>query len=110
MWLSDEEPDGAWIEYELDKVHKLHEMWVWNSNQVMEFLFGFGLKDVTIEYSTNGTDYTTLGTTHEFARAPGTPDLHTTPLLILAARQQSTSGLQLTATGEAFSANTVSVR
>ena len=74
MWLSDEEPNGAWIEYELDKVHKLHEMWVWNSNQVMEFLFGFGLKDVTIEYSTNGTDYTTLGTTHEFARAPGTPD------------------------------------
>ncbi|GAI31862.1 unnamed protein product, partial [marine sediment metagenome] len=22
----------------------------------------------------NGTDYTTLGTTHEFARAPGAPD------------------------------------
>ncbi|GAI77683.1 unnamed protein product, partial [marine sediment metagenome] len=29
---------------------------------------------VTIEYSTNVTDYTTLGTTHEFARAPGTSD------------------------------------
>ena len=78
MWLSGEEkePNRAWIEYELDKVYKLHAMWVWNSNQTMELLFGFGLKDVTIEYSTNGTDYTTLGTTHEFARAPapGTPD------------------------------------
>ena len=74
MWLSSDEPNGAWIEYELDKVYKLHEMWVWNSNQMMESLVGFGLKDVTIEYSTNGTDYTTLGTTHEFARAPGTPD------------------------------------
>ncbi|MCH8120091.1 MAG: WD40 repeat domain-containing protein [Planctomycetes bacterium] len=31
MWLSGDEPN-AWIEYELDKVHKLHQMWVWNSN------------------------------------------------------------------------------
>jgi hypothetical protein len=37
-------------------------------------MIGFGFKDVTIEYSTNGTDYTTLGTTHEFAQAPGLPD------------------------------------
>ncbi len=74
MWLSGDEPNGAWIEYELDKVHKLHEMWVWNRNGTMESVLGFGLKDVTIEYSTNGTDYTTLGTTHEFARAPGLDD------------------------------------
>ncbi|MCH8121055.1 MAG: discoidin domain-containing protein [Planctomycetes bacterium] len=74
MWLSFDEPNGAWIEYELDKVHKLHEMWVWNSNDMMESFLGFGIKDVTIEYSTNGTDYTTLGTTHEFAQAPGAVD------------------------------------
>ncbi|MCH8120865.1 MAG: discoidin domain-containing protein, partial [Planctomycetes bacterium] len=74
MWLSGDEPNGAWIEYELDKVHKLHQMWVWNHNGMLESVLGFGIKDVTIEYSTNGTDYTTLGTTHEFARAPGTPD------------------------------------
>jgi len=72
MWLSGDEPNGAWIEYELDKLYKLHEMWVWNSNGMMESVLGFGFKDVTIEHSTNGTDYTTLGTTHEFARAPGT--------------------------------------
>ena len=71
MWLSGDEPNGAWIEYELDKVYKLHEMWVWNSNGMVEPMIGFGFKDVTIEYSVNGTDYTTLGTTHEFARAPG---------------------------------------
>jgi len=74
MWLSGDEPNGAWIEYELDKVYKLHEMWVWNSNQMVESFAGFGLKDVTIEYSTNGTDYPTLGTTHEFVRAPGAVD------------------------------------
>ncbi|MHC4684300.1 MAG: discoidin domain-containing protein [Planctomycetota bacterium] len=73
MWLSGTEPLGAWIGYEFDKVYKLHQMSVWNSNQTVEPLLGFGLKDVTIEYSTNGTDYTTLATTHEFARAPGMP-------------------------------------
>ena len=71
MWLSSTEPLGAWVEYQFDKAYKLHEMWVWNSNQTLEPLLGFGLKDVTIEYSTNGTDYTTLGSTHKFARAPG---------------------------------------
>jgi len=71
MWISDSDPLGAWIEYEFEAAHKLSEMWVWNSNELIEFLVGFGLKDVTIEYSTNGSDYTILGTTHEFARAPG---------------------------------------
>ena len=73
MWLSGIEPQGAWIEYEFNKLYKLHELWVWNSNQTMDPVVGFGFKDVTIEYSTNGTDYMTLGTTHQFAQAPGTP-------------------------------------
>jgi len=75
MWLSGR--DGAqptWIEYEFDRAYKLHEMWVWNSNDSLESLIGFGFKDVTIEYSANGIDFMTLGTTHEFARAPGAPD------------------------------------
>jgi hypothetical protein len=71
MWFSDNEPLGAWIEYEFDKVYKLHQMWVWNSNQMVESFVGYGLRDVTIEYSADGADYTTLGTTHEFAQAPG---------------------------------------
>ncbi|MHC4173315.1 MAG: discoidin domain-containing protein [Planctomycetota bacterium] len=71
MWLSSNELNGAWIEYEFDKAYKLHQMWVWNSNQIVEPLVGFGFRDVTIEHSTNGTDWTTLGTTVEFAKAPG---------------------------------------
>jgi len=72
VWLSNqlgEQP--TWIENEFDKAYKLHQMWVWNSNDSLEPLIGFGFKDVTVEYSVNGTDYTTLGTTHEFAQAPG---------------------------------------
>ncbi|MHC4508791.1 MAG: discoidin domain-containing protein, partial [Planctomycetota bacterium] len=71
MWLSDSEPLGAWIQYELDKVHKLHEMWVWNSNQMFESSFGFGLRDVTVEYSTDGAAWTALASVPEFAQAPG---------------------------------------
>ncbi len=75
MWLSDiAGPQPTWIEYEFDEVYKLHQMWVWNSNGSLELAIGFGFKDVTIEYSVNGTDYTTLGTTAEFAQAPGTSD------------------------------------
>ncbi len=73
MWLSGSEPGGAWIEYELDKVYKLHEISVWNSNQMVDPLLGFGLKEVSVDYSLDGTDYTTLGIT-ECAQAPGASD------------------------------------
>jgi len=72
MWLSNSEPLGAWIQYEFDRIYKLHEMWVWNSNQMVEPTVGFGLRAVTIEYSANGTDWIGLGDVPEFAQAPGT--------------------------------------
>ncbi len=72
MWLSSMiGPQPTWIQYEFDRVYKLHQMWVWNHNSLTELAIGFGVKDATIEYSTDGADWTTLGTTHEFARAPG---------------------------------------
>ncbi|MHC4564295.1 MAG: LamG-like jellyroll fold domain-containing protein [Planctomycetota bacterium] len=61
----------TWIQCEFDRVHVLHEMWVWNSNTELETAIGYGFKDVVIECSVDGVNYTTLGTTHEFARAPG---------------------------------------
>ena len=75
MWRSSPDGDGpAWIEYEFDRISKLHEMWVWNHNSSLEQIYGFGFKDVSVEYSADGIDYKALGTTHEFAQAPGTPD------------------------------------
>jgi len=72
MWLSDiAGPQPTWIQFDFDTVHKLHEMLVWNSNESLESVIGLGFKDVTIEYSTDGIDFMTLGTTHEFAQAPG---------------------------------------
>ncbi len=61
MWVSSKTgPQPAWIRYEFDKVYQLREMWVWNYNNVFESVLGFGFKDVTVEYSANGTDWTLL--------------------------------------------------
>ena len=74
MWVTAlGDPGPAWIQYEFEKVLKLDEMLVWNYNDALESIIGLGCKNVTIEYSVNGTDFTALGTTHEFARAPGAP-------------------------------------
>jgi regulation of enolase protein 1 (concanavalin A-like superfamily) len=68
MWVSDASgPQPTWIMYEFDRVYKMYEMWVWNYNVMFESVLGFGFKDVTIEYSVNGTDWTSLGD-HQFAR------------------------------------------
>jgi hypothetical protein len=71
MWLS--ALGGAqpvWIQYEFDGVYTLYEMWVWNHNLLAEAVMGFGFKNVTVQYSVNGTDWTTLAD-REFARATG---------------------------------------
>ncbi len=72
MWLS----TGAtpnWIQYEFDQVYKLHELQVWNSNQLVEGFLGFGSKKVTVETSGDGTTWTPVADTPEFSRAPGAP-------------------------------------
>jgi len=74
MWLSSRAGiQPTWIEYDLGKVYRLHEMWVWNFNGSLEPSIGLGFKEVVIKYSVNGTDYIALGDTHIFNRAPGEP-------------------------------------
>ncbi|NLX08010.1 MAG: hypothetical protein GXY33_22945, partial [Phycisphaerae bacterium] len=69
MWLGlPAGDDPVYIQYEFDKVYKLYEMWVWNYNVQFEPVLGFGLKNVTIEYSADGADWTALGDA-ELARA-----------------------------------------
>jgi len=73
MWLS---AAGAapWIQYEFDKAYKLHEMWVWNSNQIIESFMGLGAKDVVIETSLDGADWTVLEDAPQLAQATGMSD------------------------------------
>ncbi len=70
MWLASAPADESlWIEYEFDRVYSLHELWVWNYNVQFEIVLGYGLKDVTIEYSADGEDWTPFGQV-QFAQAP----------------------------------------
>jgi len=78
MWLSSMiGPQPTWIQYEFDRVYKLPRCTsglVWNHNTRVEAAIGFGVKDATIEYSSDPDvhrDWTTLGTTYEFNQALG---------------------------------------
>jgi len=62
MWLGSPAGDEApWIQYEFDRVYKLHEVDVWNYNVEFELVLGFGIKNMTVEYSEDGTTWTALG-------------------------------------------------
>ncbi len=71
MWLT-LTPD-SWIQYEFDKAYKLHEMLIWNSNQVIEAFIGFGVKEATIETSLDGETWTAVDGVGELAKATGAP-------------------------------------
>ncbi len=69
MWLGKEASTSSWIRYDFDRAYKLDQMWVWNFNY-MESMLGFGLQDVTIDYSPDGNSWTKLGD-FRFNDAPG---------------------------------------
>jgi F5/8 type C domain/Carbohydrate binding domain len=69
MWLATGGAEPTWIQYKFDGIYKLDEMWVWNYNVQFELLLGFGVKDVTVEYSTDGANWTAVGS---FELAQGT--------------------------------------
>ncbi len=72
MWVS----TGVlpnWIQYEFDKAYKLHELWVWNSNSLLEPVMGLGAKEVKIEYSLDGAAWTELAGVPPFAQGLGLP-------------------------------------
>jgi hypothetical protein len=74
MWLSRKGVSPIWIQYDFDGLYKFYQMLVWNSNQLVEQVVGFGARDVTVETSTDGTTWTALQGVPEFADAPGEPN------------------------------------
>ncbi|MBN1359888.1 MAG: hypothetical protein JW993_04820 [Sedimentisphaerales bacterium] len=73
MW-SAEGVEGvpAWLQFDFDRVYKLYGMHVWNYNGLYEFILGFGLKDITIEYAVEPNQWMTLGD-FQLARATNKP-------------------------------------
>ena len=83
MWLSERNaPEPAWIQYQFDRPYKLHELMVWNYNRYREDKLGYGFKEVLIEYSMDGIDFTALDTiqfepaTGDESISPGTVALN----------------------------------
>jgi hypothetical protein len=73
MWLSGG-TEPQWIQYEFNEVYELHEMRVWNSNQLIESFLGLGVKDVLIETSVDGTQWIELEGVSQFNQATGSAD------------------------------------
>ena len=74
MWTTAAgETSQAWILYEFDKVYILNEMLIWNYNGQL-ILTMFGLQDVTIEYSTDDSDWKQLTDVPEILAATGAED------------------------------------
>jgi hypothetical protein len=67
MWLT--ATAGSWIQYEFDKAYKLHDMLVWNSNQIVETFIGFGVKEAVVETSLDGETWTEVQGVPPFAKA-----------------------------------------
>ena len=67
----------TWIKYEFDRVYPLGELWVWNYNCWGDST-SCGLKNVVVEYTADGKNWTKLGD-YVFAEAPGaSPYAHNT--------------------------------
>jgi hypothetical protein len=75
-----------WVCFDFGATYPVGEMWVWNYNQrhpSIPDLFRRGLKNVKIEYSLNGHQWTELkgaGYPYRFACADGSPSLAATNL------------------------------
>ncbi|WP_018759597.1 DUF7402 domain-containing protein [Paenibacillus terrigena] len=90
MWHTDINPGvNAWIEFDLEEVSSVGEMWIWNINQQNNIDRGF--KDVKIEYKVNEEDQWTelrgsgskegKAYPYTFARATGNPNQPATNLV-----------------------------
>ncbi|MFC1763786.1 discoidin domain-containing protein [Planctomycetota bacterium] len=73
MWFSEEGDPDPWIQFDFDKLYKIDAMQVWNANTEIELIpfLSQGVKDVTIEISTDGEVWTALEGAHQFARGEG---------------------------------------
>ncbi|NQV36161.1 MAG: discoidin domain-containing protein [Phycisphaeraceae bacterium] len=73
MWFTAPVDLDPWIQFEFDAVKQLETMKIWNSNGVAEMAIGWGVKDVEIEYSADGENWTVLEGTSQLNRATGLP-------------------------------------
>ncbi|MCH8194014.1 MAG: discoidin domain-containing protein, partial [Planctomycetes bacterium] len=74
MWLAAAGDLPSWIQFDLGATYKLEAMVVWNQNQLIESILGFGAKEVVVETSTDGTHWSAVAGATLFSQGPGAPD------------------------------------
>lgn len=73
MWISNPEEDPVWIQYDFDAAVRLNEILIWNHNSEIEDIMGWGIKDATIDYTTDGQSWQPLAEV-VLEPAPGTAE------------------------------------
>ena len=73
MWFTAAVDLDPWIQFEFEDVYKMDAMKIWNSNSAAEAAIGWGVKDIEIQYSTDGETWDILPGPHQLSRAPGLP-------------------------------------
>jgi len=71
MWMSGSPEFSPWLMYEFDQVQKLDQMLIWNSNHSSEAFIGWGAKDIEIETSVDGVDWTLLAEPSQLIKGSG---------------------------------------
>jgi hypothetical protein len=69
MWLA--AGTEVWIQYEFDQAYPLHEILVWNSNQLVEAFIGFGIKEAVVETSLDGETWMAVEETTVLGQGTG---------------------------------------
>ena len=88
MWQSDNGATGPfWVEFDFGTTYKLDEVLIWNFNASLEFLFGNGVKDMTIETSQDGSTWETLGD-YEIPQGTSSVECPATPIALNGALAQ----------------------
>jgi len=86
MWLSQNIDFAPWLQYEFDKPYKLDNMMVWNANQGIEATIGWGAKDVKVETSLDGVEWTVVDGITQFTRASGAVEYYADDVFALDGR------------------------
>jgi len=60
MWMSAAGDMSPSLTFEFDQAQKLDKLLIWNSNHSSESVIGWGIKDVDIQVSIDGTDWTSI--------------------------------------------------
>ena len=71
MWMSGSPDPSPSLTFELDQMQKLDKMLIWNSNNSAEPAVGWGIKDVDIQISLDGVDWTSIPDVSPLTQGPG---------------------------------------